>query len=187
MKRGTALALVGGIAVFTTLAIYLDREPQSPFQAEMRIVGRTRSASFEETTIHKVPFAEFVTRLRDLYPNWKVGFRDQTITFRSPDGTRSLWASPGYYNPEPEWTDLDSSDGWSTLIMSRPVSWTDWLRTQKMTKGTMVVDIPLSYWGQPDKFGFSLKLDKLPSWLSEIYTSRTGIQPKPQSKVGVRP
>ena len=180
MKRGRLIAgsAVAAIAVF---GVYLlaSREGR-PFDVESRVVTRERSFKLQETTIHKLPFPEFVTRLRNQFPKWRVGFRDQTVTFTSPDGSSTILASPGTYNPEPGWTVLGSSEEWSTVIIIRPVSWTDWFRRQVKPTGTMVVDIPLLYWGKPDKHGFALKLDKLPPWLSQIYETRTG------SKVGTR-
>lgn len=170
MRRRTTLligvvVLVGaGVAAWTVLS-------HSPH--EVRLVSRDKMSRFSEISIHKVRFPEFVTEVRNANPRWKVGFRDQTMTFTSPDGATTLWVSPGTYNPEPIWTDLGSSEEWTTVIHIRPLSFLDILRPQVRTGGTTVVDIPPRYWGKRDRNGFTLKLEQLPTWAAELYRSRT--------------
>lgn len=142
---------------------------------EVRLVSRERSTVFVETSIVKVPFHEFVGLVRDRFPGWRIGFTGHEITFRSATGSETAVVQPGSINPDSRWKDLGDAEQWSTLFIQRPVRLWDWLVPQSPGGTTWVVDIPRRYWGGRDSHGFELKLESLPTWLSDLYRSRTGI------------
>ncbi len=165
-------AAMGGILGFLLLRTTPSSSP------EERLVARHRGTRLTQTTIIRTPFPQFISELHAKYPAWRVGFDTQTVTLRSPDGRTSLYVSPGYYNPDSVWKDLGSSEQWTTLVVTRPVGVPDFFGADTPSGGEMVVDIPVKYWGRADRHGFALKLETLPSWLSDLYRERTGAKAK---------